>query len=245
MRSFTAIGDTTNLTARLQAQARPGHIVISRPVRKEIGDGAHVKPLGLLALKVVIQRMIDKVGGFVIEDCRSYLSRQTLTVHDVGLRPFSPYLIRMANLHAAARAYGGVVRHDFGALGAAHESWRLRPESRQCRRCRDRRCVHARDGGRHDCAVGAADQVSVVMRLNTIQLAIPDELRGRITAVNLVFINASNQIGGLESGIVAALTSATFAVVSGGFACLGVVAIVAWRVPELRNHQIPQRARAA
>ena len=52
-----------------------------------------------------------------------------------------------------------------------------------------------------------------------------------------MFINASNQIGGLESGVVAALTSAMFAVVSGGFACLAVVAIVAWRIPELRNHQ--------
>src|SRR6202011_5876070 len=69
--------------------------------------------------------------------------------------------------------------------------------------------------------VGAADQVSVVMRLNTIQLTIPDELRGRVTAVNFVFINASNQIGGLESGVVASLTSAMFAVVSGGVACLG------------------------
>src|ERR1700681_658939 len=86
-------------------------------------------------------------------------------------------------------------------------------------------------------AVGAADQVSVVMRLNTIQLAIPDDLRGRVTAVNFVFINASNQIGGLESGVVASLTSAMFAVVSGGIACLGVVALVAWRIPELRAHQ--------
>jgi MFS family permease len=86
-------------------------------------------------------------------------------------------------------------------------------------------------------AVGAADQVSVVMRLNTIQLTIPDELRGRITAVNYVFVNASNQIGGLESGVVAALTSAVFAVVSGGVACIGVVALIAWRIPELRNHQ--------
>jgi hypothetical protein len=62
-------------------------------------------------------------------------------------------------------------------------------------------------------------------------------LRGRITAVNFVFVNASNQIGGLESGVVAALTSAVFAVVSGGAACLAVVAFVAWRLPELRNHQ--------
>jgi hypothetical protein len=86
-------------------------------------------------------------------------------------------------------------------------------------------------------AVGAADQVSVVMRLNTIQLTIPDELRGRITAVNFVFVNASNQIGGLESGIVAALTNAMFAVVSGGVACIGVVAFIAWRIPELRKHE--------
>lgn len=89
------------------------------------------------------------------------------------------------------------------------------------------------------CAISriAADQVSVVMRLNTIQLTIPDELRGRITAVNFVFVNASNQIGGLESGVVAALTNAMFAVVSGGCACLAVVGFVAWRVPALRNHQ--------
>jgi MFS family permease len=86
-------------------------------------------------------------------------------------------------------------------------------------------------------AVGAADQVSVVMRLNTIQLAIPDDLRGRVTAVNFVFVNASNQIGGLESGLVAALTSAVFAVVSGGAACLVVAGVVAARIPQLRNYQ--------
>jgi MFS family permease len=85
--------------------------------------------------------------------------------------------------------------------------------------------------------VGAADQVSVVMRLNTIQLTIPDELRGRVTAVNFVFVNASNQIGGLESGVVAALTTAVFAVVSGGAACLLVAGIVAARVPGLRAYQ--------
>jgi len=92
-------------------------------------------------------------------------------------------------------------------------------------------------------AVGAADQVSVVMRLNTIQLTIPDELCGRVTAVNFVLINASNQIGGLESGVVASLTNAMFAVVSGGIACLGVVALIAWRNPELRNHQALPRGR--
>jgi len=89
-------------------------------------------------------------------------------------------------------------------------------------------------------AVGAADQVSVVMRLNTIQLAIPDELRGRVTAVNFVFVNASNQIGGLESGLVAAVTNAVFSVVSGGAVCLVVAGIVAAKVPQLRAYQAPR-----
>jgi len=91
-------------------------------------------------------------------------------------------------------------------------------------------------------AVGAADQVSVVMRLNTIQLTTPDALRGRVTAVNFVFVNASNQIGGLESGVVAALTSAVFAVVSGGVACLVVAGVIAARVPQLREHRASHHA---
>ncbi len=86
-------------------------------------------------------------------------------------------------------------------------------------------------------AVGAADQVSMVMRQNTIQLATPDELRGRVTALNFVFVNASNQLGAVESGIVAAATNAVFAVVSGGLACLSVVGFVAWRIPELRRYR--------
>jgi MFS family permease len=86
-------------------------------------------------------------------------------------------------------------------------------------------------------AVGMADQVSVVMRSTIIQLATPDELRGRVTSINMIFIGASNQLGAMESGFVAALTSATFAVVSGGAACLVVVAIVAARLPELRRYR--------
>ncbi len=86
-------------------------------------------------------------------------------------------------------------------------------------------------------AVGAADQVSMVMRQNTIQLATPDELRGRVTAVNSVFVNASNQLGAVESGLVAAATSAIFAVVSGGLACLAVVGYITWRIPELRRYR--------
>lgn len=89
--------------------------------------------------------------------------------------------------------------------------------------------------------VGMADQVSVVMRHTTIQLSTPDALRGRVSGVNLLFIGASNQLGAAESGFLAALTSAPFAVVSGGVACLAVVAIVALTMPELRRYRTDAR----
>jgi MFS family permease len=86
--------------------------------------------------------------------------------------------------------------------------------------------------------VGMADQVSVVMRHTAIQLSTPDELRGRVSAVNFIFIGASNQLGAAESGFIAALTNATFAVVSGGIGCLVVLAVVASKMPELRRYKI-------
>jgi len=85
---------------------------------------------------------------------------------------------------------------------------------------------------------GAADQVSVVMRQTAVQLSTPDALRGRVSAVNMIFINASNQLGAVESGFLAAATSATFAVVSGGVGCLVVVAWMAWKLPELRRYRV-------
>jgi len=85
---------------------------------------------------------------------------------------------------------------------------------------------------------GMADQVSVVCRSIIIQLSTPDELRGRVSSVNLMFIGASNQLGAVESGFVAALTSATFAVVSGGVLCLGVLVLLAVKMPELRTYRI-------
>jgi MFS family permease len=88
---------------------------------------------------------------------------------------------------------------------------------------------------------GMADQVSVVLRGTAIQLSTPDALRGRVSAVNMIFIGASNQLGAAESGFVAALTSATFAVVSGGIGCLVVVAIVARRLPALRRYRTDTR----
>ena len=85
---------------------------------------------------------------------------------------------------------------------------------------------------------GMADEVSMVARSTIIQLATPDALRGRVSSVNMVFIGASNELGAAESGYLAALTSATFSVVFGGVACLGVLGLVVWRVPALRHHRV-------
>lgn len=91
---------------------------------------------------------------------------------------------------------------------------------------------------------GMADQVSVVMRSTIVQLNTPDHLRGRVSAINFMFINASNQLGAVESGFVAALTTPTFSVVSGGVGCLVVVAAIAARVPALRRYVIRGELRA-
>ena len=93
--------------------------------------------------------------------------------------------------------------------------------------------------------IGAADQVSVVMRQTTIQLATPDELRGRVSSVNMLFVGASNRLGAVESGFVAAATSATFAVVSGGAGCLAVVGFVGAKMPALRAYRIRDGAAVA
>ncbi|MCH2170590.1 MFS transporter [Myxococcota bacterium] len=85
--------------------------------------------------------------------------------------------------------------------------------------------------------VGMADQVSVVARQTLIQLATPDALRGRVSSVNMIFIGASNHLGAVEAGFVAALSSATVAVVSGGLGCLTVLGIVAAKLPELGRYR--------
>src|SRR3979411_1588549 len=71
-------------------------------------------------------------------------------------------------------------------------------------------------------AMGAADTISVVIRFSLVQLATPDEMRGRVGAVNYLFINASNQLGEFESGVTAALFGAMPAAVLGG---IGTIAI--------------------
>jgi MFS family permease len=87
-------------------------------------------------------------------------------------------------------------------------------------------------------ATGMADQVSVVLRQTTVQLQTPDHLRGRVSAVSSIFIGSSNQLSAVESGFVAAATSAPFAVVSGGIGVLAVVAIVAFTLPALRRYEL-------
>lgn len=85
---------------------------------------------------------------------------------------------------------------------------------------------------------GMADQVSMVTRSIIIQLSTPDALRGRVNSVNMIFIGASNELGAAESGFLAALTSATFSVVAGGIACLGVLAAITAGVPSLRSYRV-------
>ena len=83
--------------------------------------------------------------------------------------------------------------------------------------------------------VGATDMVSVIVRATLIQVATPDEMRGRVNAVDMVFIGASNEFGEFESGLTAHWFGAVPAVVLGGIGTLIVTALWAWRFPELRN----------
>ncbi len=83
--------------------------------------------------------------------------------------------------------------------------------------------------------IGASDMVSVVVRQSLVQLGTPDAMRGRVAAVNTVFIGTSNQLGEFESGLTAAWFGAVPAVVLGGIGTLAVVALWAWRFPRLRR----------
>lgn len=86
--------------------------------------------------------------------------------------------------------------------------------------------------------------VSVVVRQTLVQLRTPDEMRGRVAAVNGIFIGASNELGGAESGYVAQAFARqdditfgpTVSVVSGGLGTILVVAVTAWLFPGIRNY---------
>ena len=83
--------------------------------------------------------------------------------------------------------------------------------------------------------IGACDMVSVIVRHTMIQLGTPDEMRGRVSAVNMVFIGASNEVGQFESGLTAQWFGAVPAVILGGVGTIVVVTLWAWLFPPLRQ----------
>jgi MFS family permease len=82
---------------------------------------------------------------------------------------------------------------------------------------------------------GMVDMVSVVIRSTLLQLLTPEHLLGRVSSVNQIFIGSSNEIGAFESGVAARLLGTVPSVVFGGSVTLLVVAVTAWRVPQLRK----------
>jgi MFS family permease len=83
--------------------------------------------------------------------------------------------------------------------------------------------------------IGATDMVSVIIRGTLIQLGTPDEMRGRVNAVDMLFIGVSNELGEFESGLTAHWFGTVPAVVLGGVGTLVVIAVWAWWFPELRK----------
>jgi len=82
---------------------------------------------------------------------------------------------------------------------------------------------------------GAFDNVSVLVRHSLVQLLTPDHMRGRVSAVNSVFIGASNELGSFESGVVARFFGPVFSVVAGGIGTIIVVIATALKWPEIRQ----------
>jgi len=82
---------------------------------------------------------------------------------------------------------------------------------------------------------GAFDGVSVVIRSTILQLATPEEMRGRVSSINGIFISSSNELGAFYAGTMAKLLGLVPAVVLGGFAVLSVAGITAWKNPTLRK----------
>ncbi|MEO0543437.1 MAG: MFS transporter [Pseudomonadota bacterium] len=90
--------------------------------------------------------------------------------------------------------------------------------------------------------VGATDAVSVYIRETVIQLWTPDEVRGRVNAINMVFIGASNELGEFRAGFVAAWIGAVPAVILGGAGAVAVAGTWAWLFPQLRDVRYLDRA---
>lgn len=87
---------------------------------------------------------------------------------------------------------------------------------------------------------GVFDGVSVVMRTTILQLATPDGMRGRVSAINGIFIGSSNELGAFESGLAARLLGLVPSVIFGGMMTLGIVAVTAKVAPQLRKLELHQ-----
>jgi len=83
--------------------------------------------------------------------------------------------------------------------------------------------------------MGAADMVSVFVRASIVQLATPDEMRGRVSAVHSLFVGTANELGDFRAGAMAAALGAVPAVLAGGLATLGVVVAWGFAFPQLRR----------
>jgi MFS family permease len=92
--------------------------------------------------------------------------------------------------------------------------------------------------------VGACDMVSVILRHTLVQISTPNAMRGRVSAVNMVFIGASNEVGQFESGLTAQWFGTVEAAVFGGIGTIVVVALWAWLFPDLRRvNELQPKAR--
>ncbi len=83
--------------------------------------------------------------------------------------------------------------------------------------------------------VGAADMVSVIVRSSMLQLATPQAMRGRVSAVNALFVGASNEFGSFESGVTAQWWGAIPSVVVGGVGAIAITGLWTVMFPSLRN----------
>jgi MFS family permease len=89
--------------------------------------------------------------------------------------------------------------------------------------------------------LGMCDNVSVVIRTTLVQMLTPDEMRGRVSSINGLFITSSNDLGGFESALISKVLSPVASVVSGGIGTIAVVAAVALLWPELRHQGTPEK----
>jgi MFS family permease len=89
---------------------------------------------------------------------------------------------------------------------------------------------------------GAADVISAVFRNTILQLSVVDRLRGRLSAVHIAVVTGGPRLGDFESGVVAALTTPEFAVVSGGLACIAGAVVVARTMPAFTNWRLQENS---